>query len=228
MRDARPMLGLALAALALIAVPLLQRANNAAKPTISDGPEALTAAAEAIDAFWANVFDREFPEAEAAYRSPRVVFDDVRDGGLAAEDDAAGYYVNLTETMHIDVNPRVSGRSTIMTIAHEYGHHVQNLAGWDRLRDRQEAFAGVETERRIGLRYELQAECLSGVWAAAAVSTGRILDAADIDRERRLYPLQGDSPTHGTAPQRLRWFDNGYRGGRAAACDTFSPAWDAL
>ena len=118
-------------------------------------------------------------------------------------------------------------------IAHEYGHHVQNLTGvLDRI--------GGDTQgpESRAVRSELQADCYAGVWAANAVDTGLIveltqedinagLDAAmaigdDRIQEKTQGQVNPETWTHGSSEQRRRWFSRGYEEGRPAACDTFT------
>ncbi|MGE3623763.1 MAG: neutral zinc metallopeptidase [Bdellovibrionales bacterium] len=116
-------------------------------------------------------------------------------------------------------------------IAHEVGHHVQNLlgrlnsAGMDRGRDGQ------------GVRTELQADCYAGIWAHHTERMQRSLEPGDIDEamnaagaigdDRLQKRSQGfavpDSFTHGSSAQRQKWFQTGYVSGRLESCDTFSP-----
>jgi len=120
-------------------------------------------------------------------------------------------------------------------IAHEYGHHVQNLQG-----TLQRAQSGATGPQSEGVRVELQADCLAGMWARGAVDTGFIeeltpqdiadgLDAAAAVGDDRIQEkVQGrvdpESWTHGSAAQRQKWFNIGYGTSTINSCDTFSVA----
>jgi uncharacterized protein len=125
-------------------------------------------------------------------------------------------------------------------VAHEWGHHVQNIAGV--LERSQDGQTGPTSN---AVRVELQADCFAGAWAAAASQTedesgvpflqpitreqysDAISAAAAVGDDRIQETMQGQvNPhtfTHGTSEQRVRWFETGYQGG-AGACDTFSVA----
>jgi predicted metalloprotease len=111
-------------------------------------------------------------------------------------------------------------------IAHEVGHHVQNLLGIaekvQSLRSRSS-----ETEaNQLSVMMELQADCLSGVWANHADRARKILNAASsigddrMQRQARGY-VTPDSFTHGSSAQRVRWFKRGLETGNVGQCNTF-------
>lgn len=121
-------------------------------------------------------------------------------------------------------------------IAHEIGHHVQNLLG---ISDKVQQARGRVSEREANLlsvRLELQADCLAGIWAHHANRSRSVLEAGDIEeglaaasavgddhiqKRSRGYAVP-DSFTHGSAEQRRRWFAIGLQQGQFKACDTFS------
>ena len=124
----------------------------------------------------------------------------------------------------------------VYVIAHEVGHHVQNLLG---ISDKVQQARQRVSEREANLlsvRLELQADCLSGVWANHAHRSRQVLEAGDVEEglaaasavgdDQMQKRAQGyavpDSFTHGSAAQRVRWFRQGLESGELRACDTFS------
>jgi predicted metalloprotease len=118
-------------------------------------------------------------------------------------------------------------------IAHEVGHHVQNLLGLERrVRQAQQQQPG--TANDLSVRMELQADCFAGVWGHAAARRG-LLDVDDVDEGLRAAASIGDdriqrqrggtvnpeSFTHGSSAQRVEWFRRGLESGSPDACDTF-------
>jgi predicted metalloprotease len=120
-------------------------------------------------------------------------------------------------------------------IAHEIGHHVQNLLGISgEVRRRQQNLSQAEGNR-LSVKLELQADCLAGVWANRADKARAILEAGDVDEALNAASAIGDdrlqmqsrgtvvpeSFTHGTSAQRAHWFRTGLRSGDLNSCDTF-------
>ncbi|HXC54661.1 MAG TPA: neutral zinc metallopeptidase [Rhizomicrobium sp.] len=115
-------------------------------------------------------------------------------------------------------------------IAHEYGHHIQNLLGTMNRHDTSEAGAG-----GASVRTELQADCYAGVWAYHANAQFHILQNGDVDgglaaasavgddtlEKQEQGTVVPDSFTHGTSAQRVRWFKRGLANGDMDQCDTF-------
>lgn len=120
-------------------------------------------------------------------------------------------------------------------IAHEVGHHVQNLLGTLARTSAQRARLSAVEANDISVRVELQADCYAGIWAHAIAQAGTILEEGDIEDglnaasaigdDRLQRQTQGrvvpESFTHGTSEQRVRWFQRGMETGELEACDTF-------
>lgn len=122
-------------------------------------------------------------------------------------------------------------------IAHEVGHHIQNLMGTsDKVQQARRSARNAAEANRYSVRLELQADCYAGVWAHHADGQNRILEAGDVEEAMRAAAAIGDdalqkqaqgyavpdSFTHGTSEQRMRWFNKGLQLGDVNQCDTFS------
>jgi predicted metalloprotease len=122
-------------------------------------------------------------------------------------------------------------------IAHEIGHHIQNVVGTERkLRQLQSRAGSQEEVNALAVRMELQADCYAGLWAKHAESQRPILEQGDIEEglqaaaaigDDRLQRMGGrrvnpDAFTHGSSAQREQWFRTGFQTGKVDACDTFS------
>ncbi len=121
-------------------------------------------------------------------------------------------------------------------IAHEIGHHVQNLLGISGKVHQMKQTVGQAESNALSVRLELQADCLAGVWANRADRARNILEAGDVEEALNAASAIGDdtlqrqsrgtvvpeSFTHGTSAQRQRWFRTGLRTGDPDSCDTFS------
>ncbi|MBA3057844.1 MAG: zinc metallopeptidase [Gammaproteobacteria bacterium] len=121
-------------------------------------------------------------------------------------------------------------------IAHEVGHHVQNLLGISAKMDQTRGRVSTADYNTLSVKMELQADCFAGVWAHHAQSARQILEQGDVEEAMNAAAKIGDdalqragggavvpeSFTHGTSAQRQRWFDSGLKNGSIKACDTFS------
>jgi predicted metalloprotease len=120
-------------------------------------------------------------------------------------------------------------------IAHEVGHHVQNLLGITDKASQAEQRAG-RAANRISVQVELQADCFAGVWAEQANQARKILEPGDLEQglqaassvgddtlqKREQGTVVPDSFTHGSSAQRVRWFRRGFDSGNLDNCDTFN------
>jgi uncharacterized protein len=128
--------------------------------------------------------------------------------------------------------------SQAYVIAHEIGHHVQNVLGiLPRVQQLQQGMDRSEANQ-VQVRVELQADCLAGVWAHHAQEAWKFIEPGDVEAalqtasaigdDRLQKRTQGyvvpDAFTHGSAAQRTRWFMTGLKSGQVDSCDTFSPA----
>ncbi|MGO9517284.1 MAG: neutral zinc metallopeptidase [Beijerinckiaceae bacterium] len=128
--------------------------------------------------------------------------------------------------------------SQAYVIAHEVGHHVQNLLGiLPKVQSAQRGMDKVEANR-LQVRVELQADCLAGIWANHAQQTWGFIEPGDVEsalqtasaigddrlqRETQGYVVP-DAFTHGSSQQRTQWFNTGLKSGALSSCDTFATA----
>lgn len=126
-------------------------------------------------------------------------------------------------------------------IAHEVGHHVQNLIGVLPKFNQMRRSMSETDANRMSVRVELQADCFAGVWGKSTDQKG-ILEEGDLEealnaarqigddtlQKRSQGYVVPDSFNHGTSAQRIRWFRKGFASGDMQACDTFSPSYQQL
>jgi predicted metalloprotease len=120
-------------------------------------------------------------------------------------------------------------------IAHEVGHHVQNLMGITGQVEQRRGRMSEAQANALSVRVELQADCFAGVWAYHANAARQILESGDVEEALNAASRIGDDAlqreargrvvpetfTHGTSAQRVSWFRRGMQGGNVGDCDTF-------
>ena len=205
-----------------------------------------------IDDRWSEIFQAD----GRTYAGPKIVlFRNATNGGRCgmAQSAMGPFYCPPDRTIYLDtsffreVETRFRGCSgnaykftAAYIIAHEAGHHIQNLLGILPRVTRAQQQAGSKAEANAPqVRVELQADCLSGVWVnREEKKRPGFLEAGDIDAALRTATAIGDdtlqreatgrvvpdSFTHGSAAQRKQWFMTGYQQGTVAACNTFGNA----
>lgn len=177
-----------------------------------------------------------YDAAPGAYQKPKLVFfsDGVVTGGCGSAPSSAGpFYCPGDNKLYIDptfydvMEQRLKAPGDFAqayVIAHEAGHHIQNLIGSSRVRPRG------ETKNQASVRLELQADCFAGVWGHTARASLAITDedlkeavnAAHAIGDDALGHSNESDYTHGTSAQRMRWFRQGFDSGDARKCDTFA------
>lgn len=191
---------------------------------------------------WNGLFRR----GGSTYREPKLrLFTDVVDSACGRNTSATGpFYCPPDERLFLDLGffdqLRQMGApgdfAQAYVIAHEVGHHVQNITGvLNRVRQ-QQGRASQTQANALQVRVELQADCYAGVWAYYADRERQMLETGDVEEGLRAAAAIGDdtlqqragrrvrpeSFTHGSSEQRMTWFRRGMDTGDVQACDTFA------
>jgi uncharacterized protein len=192
---------------------------------------------------WQEVFRR----AGHTYEPPKLVlFSGAVQSGCGVAGSAIGpFYCPLDRKVYLDLSFfgelrerfRAPGDfAQAYVIAHEVGHHVQNLLGISQKVQELRSQLSPAEANQLSVRVELQADCLAGVWGLHADKGRQMLDAADVEEGLNAASALGDdrlqrraqgyvvpeSFTHGSAAQRAHWFRQGFTAGDPRRCDTLS------
>ncbi|MEO7400227.1 MAG: neutral zinc metallopeptidase [Polaromonas sp.] len=194
-----------------------------------------------------DVWKDVFAKAGATYREPHLVlFRGATQTACGQGQAAMGpFYCPADQKVYIDLGFYEILKSKLgapgdfaqaYVIAHEVGHHVQNLLGISAKMEQMRGRVSKVEYNALSVKLELQADCFAGVWANHAQTARQILEQGDVEEAMTAAAKIGDdalqrssggavvpeSFTHGTSAQRQRWFDSGLKTGSIKACDTFS------
>lgn len=193
-----------------------------------------------------DTWGKIFADRGSRYQPPSLVLftDAVRSACGIGQSAMGPFYCPLDQKVYIDLGFYRDLRERFQApgdfaqayvIAHEVGHHVQNLLGIaDKVTDQRQRASEAESNA-LSVRMELQADCLAGVWAHDANRSRQILEPGDLEEGLRAASAIGDdriqrrtqgtvvpeSFTHGSSEQRVRWFRHGLEAGSLDACESF-------
>jgi predicted metalloprotease len=187
------------------------------------------------------------PKYGVQYVEPKLVLfsEAVRSGCGMAQSGMGPFYCPLDQKVYVDMSfyNELETRfgapgdfAQAYVIAHEIGHHVQNLVGTAEQVQQAQQRASKAEANELSVRMELQADCFAGVWAKNAAQSRQLLEAGDVEEGLRAASAIGDDRiqkqtqgyvvqdafTHGSSEQRARWFRRGLEAGTPEACDTFN------
>ena len=193
-----------------------------------------------------DTWTKLFRDMQGQYRAPRLVlFRGGVESACGMASSAVGpFYCSADQRVYLDraffedLSRRFGAPGEFArayVIAHEIGHHVQNLMGITEKVAQQRERTGGARGNQLSVRLELQADCLAGVWGFYAKQRG-LLEPGDVESGLGAAAAIGDdriqrqtrgqvSPesfTHGSSEQRVRWFRAGLESGQPRQCDTFS------
>lgn len=194
-----------------------------------------------------DVWKDVFAKGGATYQEPKLVLFRGATGTACGQGQAAmgPFYCPADQKLYIDLGFYETLKTRLgapgdfaqaYVIAHEVGHHVQNLMGITAKMDQMRGRVSQAEYNVMSVRLELQADCFAGVWANHAQAARQLLEQGDVEEAMNAAAKIGDdalqrsgggsvvpeSFTHGTSAQRQRWFDNGLKNGSVKACDTFA------
>ncbi|MCP6762486.1 MAG: neutral zinc metallopeptidase [Fischerella sp. CENA71] len=194
---------------------------------------------------WSNLFQ----QSGKTYVEPKLVlFSDAVKSACGLARSAVGpFYCPADQKLYIDLSfyqdlknkyQAPGDFAQAYVIAHEVGHHVQNLMGISNRVSRLQRQTNEVEANQLSVRQELQADCFAGVWAYHANQSRQILEAGDVEEALNAASAIGDdrlqsqskgyvvpeSFTHGSSAQRVRWFKRGIQTGNPAQCNTFAVA----
>ncbi|HEY8595815.1 MAG TPA: neutral zinc metallopeptidase [Devosiaceae bacterium] len=224
----------------------LRTGGTIARPAPSAGDDELAAFVSVVVKDTEDTWGAVFSQNSLTYTPPKVVlFSGTTSAACGVASASTGpFYCPADRKVYIDLSfydqlRRQFGApgdfAEAYVLAHEIGHHVQNLIGVLPAFNKARAGMSKTEANAYSVRVELQADCYAGVWAHSANAEG-LLEKGDLEEALNAASRIGDdtlqkqaqgyavpdSFTHGTSAQRVKWFRVGYANGNPGACDTFS------
>ncbi|SFE52660.1 hypothetical protein SAMN05518672_10798 [Chitinophaga sp. CF118] len=221
--------------------------NTQQSEQVTDNSDENSRFAATVLAETEDVWTKLFSEMNKTYQKPHMVlFRDFDQSGCGSAQAAMGpFYCPADEKVYLDLSffnemeqrfHVVGDFSRAYVIAHEVGHHVQNLLGITKKMDAMRSRLSEEEYNKLSVRLELQADFLAGVWAHHEQKMDDVLEAGDIEEALSAASAVGDDKlqkaaqgyvvpdafTHGTSAQRMRWFKKGFESGNIKDGDTFN------
>lgn len=216
-----------------------------AKPIPADDPMAKFVAK--VLASTEDTWGKMFADSGKEYQAPKLVLFTGQIGTACGSGQAAmgPFYCPVDQKVYIDLDFYQEMKTRFhapgdfaqaYVIAHEVGHHVQNLLGIsEKVQHARQQARSEAQSNQYSVRLELQADCFAGVWANHADGENRILEAGDVEEAMTAAAAIGDdalqkqaqgyavpdSFTHGSSEQRMHWFNQGLNTGSLKQCDTF-------
>jgi predicted metalloprotease len=208
-----------------------------------EGREFVARVLGSTERVWGEIFQK----AGRQYDEPKLVLfsSEVKSACGFASTAAGPFYCGNDQKVYIDLAFYRELRDRFKApgdfaqayvVAHEVGHHVQNLLGiMGKVQARQQR-AGERDANALSVRLELQADCLAGIWASLANQEYKILEQGDVEEGLNAAAMIGDDTlqkrsqgyvvpegfTHGSSAQRVGWFRQGLETGDLKKCDTFT------
>lgn len=234
----------------LLGVDILQVMSgtpaNTAQPAISAQEQELTDFVSVILASTEDSWKSEFQKMGRNYQEPTLsLFRGRVDSACGLASAATGpFYCPADGKLYIDLSFYEEMKTKLgapgdfaqaYVIAHEVGHHVQNLLGISGKVSKAQRSSSATQANALSVRLELQADCFAGIWGHYADTQRKLLDSGDINealnaaaaigddrlQEKATGTVRPEKFTHGTSNQRAEWFNRGFQTGSIESCNTF-------
>lgn len=221
----------------------VQRPEPSAQPALDAGSRFVRQVLATTEDVWRGQFQAQGGQ----YREPRLTLFRGSTPTACGQGEAAmgPFYCPADQRVYIDLDFYDTLKSRLgapgdfaqaYVIAHEVGHHVQNLVGTSAKLEQARRRVSETEYNALSVRLELQADCYAGIWAHDTEQSKGLMESGDLEEAMNAASKIGDdalqrgagrevvpeSFTHGSSAQRMRWFKRGFESGDMAQCDTFN------